>query len=245
MTDVLDRVQRRGPVWRVGHEVLVMGAFWMLYTLGRALAGRGVMEDGLAHATDVWSFERTIHLPSEAALQEWALGWADGVRAANLYYAWEHWLTFGALFLYLLLVRPAYYVWFRRVIVLTTTLALVGHFLYPLAPPRLTPSLHVSDTGVRFGQAVYGADSANHGLANQYAAMPSMHIGWAVLFAITVILAARTPWRWLMVLDPILTTYVVVVTGNHFWLDGIVGVAMLGVSLLVVRTVRAARATRR
>jgi membrane-associated phospholipid phosphatase len=64
--------------------------------------------------------------------------------------------------------------------------------------------------------------------------MPSMHVAWAVLFAVAVILATRTAWRWLAVVYPAVTTSVVVVTGNHYWLDGIVGVLLLAVAVTAV-----------
>ena len=137
-----------------------------------------------------------------------------------MYYKYEHWVALGAVALWLLLFRVGRYPWFRRVLVLTTGLALVGHFAYPLMPPRMRPDLGFVDTGVVLGQSVYGPDPRNHGLINQYAAMPSMHVAWAVLFAVTVILATRTAWRWLAVGYPAVTTSVVVITGNHYWLDG-------------------------
>ena len=157
----------------------------------------------------------------------------DLVRAANAYYKYEHFATLAAVVIYLLLWRAARYPWFRRVLVLTTTLGLVGHIVYPLTPPRLRPDFGLVDTGVRFGESVYGADPNNHGLINQYAAMPSLHVAWAVLFALMVLLVARSPWRWLVIPYPLVTTYVVVITGNHYWLDGIVGIAILGVALLI------------
>jgi hypothetical protein len=62
-----------------------------------------------------------------------------------------------------------------------------------------------------------------------------MHVGWAFFLAIVVITVARSPWRWLIVVHPVLMTLTVVVTGNHYWLDGIVGVALLGIGLVLFR----------
>lgn len=219
---------------RLGHEALVLGALWLAYTLGRALAGRH-LAGARGHASDVWRLERELRLPDEAGWQRWALGHPALVSAANVYYKYEHWVALGAVALWLLLFRVGLYPWFRRVLVLTTGLALVGHFAYPLMPPRMRPDLGFVDTGVVLGQSVYGPDPRNHGLVNQYAAMPSMHVAWAVLFAVTVILAARTPWRWLAVGYPAVTISVVVITGNHYWLDGIVGVLLLCLAVVAVR----------
>ena len=211
----------------------MLGALWATYTLGRAVAGRHVA-GAREHATDVWRLERNAHLPNEANWQRWALGHPDLIRAANVYYKYEHWVALGVVTLWLLLFRVDRYPWFRRVLVLTTGLALVGHAAYPLMPPRMRPDLGFVDTGVVLGQSVYGPDPGNHGLVNQYAAMPSMHVAWAVLFAAAVILALRTPWRWLAVAYPAATTSVVVITANHYWLDGIVGVVLLAAAATAV-----------
>ena len=69
--------------------------------------------------------------------------------------------------------------------------------------------------------------------ADQYSAMPSVHVAWAFLVAIAVIGATRSKWRWLILLHTVATLYVVVVTANHFWLDGVVAVALLGLSLAI------------
>ena len=233
--------QDRPVWWRLGREALVLGSLWLLYTLGRGLAGRHV-GSAYGNASDVWALERRLGWPDEAAVQAFALDRTWLIRAANDHYRYVHWIALVLVTGWLLVRRPEHYRRFRRVLVLTTALALVGHAAYPLMPPRMRPDFGVIDTGVRFGQSVYGPDPANTGLLNQYAAMPSMHVGWAVLVALTGIVVARTRWRWLAVLHPAVTTWVVVVTGNHYWLDGVVGAALLGAALTVSgRPTRAAR----
>jgi len=91
------------------------------------------------------------------------------------------------------------------------------------------------DSADVYGPAVYGPPNQNT-LADQYAAMPSLHIGWAVMVAIGIIATTRTRWRWLAVLHPTATTLVVVGTANHFWMDGMVALALLAASLIVVRS---------
>jgi len=231
--EVRSSVVRRPLWWRLAHEALVLGALWILYTVGRGLSGRHV-GGAYDHASDLWRLERWLQLPDEASVQGWALERSWLIRAANDWYRWEHWVALAAVAFWLLAFRPEHYLWFRRLLLLTTGLALVGHVAYPLMPPRMRPDFGILDSGVRFGQSVYGPDYANHGLVNQYAAMPSMHVGWAVLFALTVVVVARTRWRWLALGYPWVTTWVVVVTGNHYWLDGVVGVLLLGIAVVTV-----------
>jgi len=132
-----------------------------------------------------------------------------------------------AVLLWLYIRHRDAYVRTRTLIVLTTTACLlVG--LVPVAPPRL---VHVGmvDTAALYGQSVY-ALTGRLG-ADQYSAMPSVHVAWAFLVAVAVIMATRSRWRWLILVHTALTLYVVVATANHFWLDGVVAVALLGISL--------------
>ena len=111
-------------------------------------------------------------------------------------------------------------------------------FPHPLDPggtPRLISGLGFVDTGLLYHQSVYGPAGA--GISDQVSAMPSLHVAWACLIALAVIQVSTSRWRWLIVLHPILTMVAVVVTANHFWLDGIVAAGLLGLSLMAVRAV--------
>jgi hypothetical protein len=107
------------------------------------------------------------------------------------------------------------------------------HLLYPLAPPRMLPQHGFVDTGVRFGQSVYGPVAGSDGLANQFAAMPSLHFGWAlgVALALAAVTAGRLRLLWFV--HPAATFIVIVVTANHFWLDGLVAAVLVGVAIAV------------
>lgn len=216
---------------RLAREAVVMIALWILYSVGRAIAANHTGA-AFGNADQVWAFQRWLHLPDERDVQGFVLQWPDLVRAANGFYASAHFPGTALCLVWLFIMRPVHYTWIRRVLVTLTALALIGHFFYPLAPPRMMSRLGFFDTGMIYGQSVYGAPGGS--VANQYAAMPSLHVGWAVLVAIAVIAAGRSRWRWLVLLHPVVTLLVVVATANHYWLDGIVAVAMLGAVLLVV-----------
>ncbi len=217
----------RLPVLR--EAALVVG-LWLVYNAGRFLAARHTGR-AHAHAVTVWHIERRLRLPDEATCQRLMLDHGlVGVRLADDYYRWVHLpltiLVLAGLFRY----RPAHYLWVRTAMAYATVAALVIHIAYPMAPPRMLPRLGFVDTGLRFGQSAYGPQGHDH-LANEFAAMPSLHVGWAVLLAVAVIVTLRTPWRWLAVVHPVVTTLVVVVTANHFWLDGLAGSALALVGL--------------
>jgi hypothetical protein len=109
--------------------------------------------------------------------------------------------------------------------------------LLPMAPPRLVPAFGMVDTGTLLGQSVYPARTSS-GVANQFAAMPSVHVGWALLVALGIVLVTRSRWRWLALLHPVLTAVVVTVTANHYWADGIVAAGLVGAALLLTTGTR-------
>jgi hypothetical protein len=116
---------------------------------------------------------------------------------------------------------------------LLTLASLLVHIGFPLAPPRMLPGDGMVDLGHLFGPSVY-ATAPTSGFTDQFAAMPSLHVGWAVLVAVAAIRALRSRWRWLVLLHPLLTIGVVVITGNHYWLDGATSIALLAVAASVV-----------
>lgn len=216
-------------------EIPLIAVLYLAYVGGRILASH---DTGAAfdHAESVWGIERLLGLPSEHTVQQLALQWPPLVKAMGVYYAKVHFPATGAMLLWLFLRRPQVYPWFRWTLALLTGFGLVGHVLYPLAPPRMLTDHGMIDTATRYGQSVYGP--VGTGLANQFAAMPSLHVAWAVLVAIAVIVTLRSRWRWLAVLHPVTTLAVVVVTGNHYWLDGIIGCLLLLAALAVTRPLR-------
>ena len=189
----------------------------------------------LTRAEWLWDTERLLHLPSEAALQRPVLAHPLLVEAANLYYASLHFPVLLGCLAWLYVRHRGEYGQVRTTVVLFTAGCLLIQFI-PVAPPRMLAGHGLVDTALRYGQSVYGA-----GFADQLSAMPSVHVGWALLVAVAVIGVVRSRWRWLALGYPLLTALVVVVTANHFWLDGIVAAALLAAVLAVQRAAGAAR----
>ncbi|MFC4907160.1 phosphatase PAP2 family protein [Actinomadura gamaensis] len=214
-------------------ELVLIAALFGVYKLGR-LAASGRVDEAFRNARDVWDLERWLHLPSELHVQNGLLHSETLIRLANCYYAYVHFPATAAFLLFMYLRRPAYYRWVRWVVVALTAAGLVLHLTVPLAPPRMLTFTGLIDTGSRYGPSVYGAPQTDT-VANQYAAMPSLHIGWAIIVAVGLIVACRTRWRWLWLAHPVLTVLVVVSTANHYWLDGIVVSFLLAVALVALR----------
>ncbi|MFI7542115.1 phosphatase PAP2 family protein [Actinoplanes sp. NPDC049599] len=208
---------------------LVVGLF-LVYKLARILI-QGRDDVAFANAWRVWDLERFLHLPDEVAVQHLFVGPGTLLETANAFYAYVHFPATAAFLLWMFLRRPAHYRWARRSLAGLTAAAMVVHVLLPLAPPRMLTGTGMLDTGRLVGPAVYG-DPATDTLTNQYAAMPSLHVGWALALAVTLLAVTRGRWRWAWLLHPALTLLVVVVTGNHYWVDGLVAAALYGLVLL-------------
>jgi hypothetical protein len=218
-------------LFRAFREFALVALLFMGYKAGRVVAA-GHVGAALTNADDVWRFERLLHLPSEYALQQVVIRHEWLIEAANRYYAYVHFPITAACLVWLYIWRPAHYVRTRRMLAWLTAAALLVHLVMPLAPPRMLTAVGMLDTGKMFGPAVYGSPTADT-LTNQYAAMPSLHFGWAVAVAIALITATRSRWRWLWLAHSVITLLVIVVTGNHYWLDAMVAGALLAVVLSV------------
>jgi len=212
-------------------ELALVLALFELYRLGRLLA-RGESAAAYAHALEVHRLERILHLPSEATVQG-LVPWDWLLHAANIYYFSVHFPAMIAFLVWGYLFRPrAEYRWARNLVIALTCTALVVHIIFPLAPPRMFPQWGFIDTMTTFGPNAYAGTSG--AMANQFAAMPSLHIGWAALIAYVI---HRTGPRWLAWVATVhlaVTVLVVVVTANHYWLDGVVALLLLAGAILVL-----------
>ena len=235
------RSPRHGGAWAlwggVAWESALLFLLYGLWQFAGSFTVRGT-SGALPRARWLWDAERALYLPSETALQRPILGHPLLVQACNYYYDILHFPLLGACLIWLYARHRASYPGIRTTVALFTGISLLIQ-LIPVAPPRLLPLTGMVDTAVQYGQSVY---SWNGGFdADEFSAMPSVHVGWALIVAIAVITVSRHRWRWLAAAYPVLTLLVVVVTANHFWLDGIVA-ALLVVLVLVVQ--RAARGLR-
>lgn len=210
---------------RVADLVRNVGAgalLWLAYA-----AVRGITAGDLTSATDnalaIMDLQRSLGLPSEKSMQRALLDHSWLLRGANLYYIGVHFPATIGFLTWAWLFRRAHFERIRSSLILTSGVGLVLHVLYPLKPPRMMGGF--VDTAAAFGPDPY--ELGISGGANQLAAMPSLHVGWALLVAIGFIATATSGMRWLALLHPAITLAVVVVTANHYWLDAAVAVVIV------------------
>ena len=212
-----------GELAREGAIFSVLYATWQ--RIGRLSSGSTV------HAVDrgrsIVHVERVLHLPSEQWTQHLALHSHLLIKFANWYYIVGHAPIMG-IFLVWLYVRhrPDFARWRTALAVGCITGELIQ--IIPVAPPRLTLS-GIVDTAQVYGPTVYSADGA--GSVPQLAAMPSLHCVWAITTGLAIFFVAKSRWRWIGLAHAAVTILVVVVTGNHYWLDAIVGAVLVLVGL--------------
>ena len=218
-----------------GEAALLFGLFalWQYAGSFSVLPSSG----GLPRGRWLWHAERVLHLPDEAAAQRLILPHPLVVETFNLYYAVLHFPVLIGCLIWLFAWHRGHYRQVRTTVVLFTGVSLLIQFI-PVAPPRMLTGTGLVDTAAVYGQSVYGSPGID---ADQFSAMPSVHVGWALIVAIAVIAASRSRWRWLAVLYPAVTTLVVVATANHFWLDGIAAAVLVVAAMGVQRVARMAR----
>ncbi|MFF0158067.1 bifunctional glycosyltransferase 87/phosphatase PAP2 family protein [Streptomyces sp. NPDC005263] len=209
-------------------ELLLLRVTYAAYAQVRA----GVATDRSTaehHARQIHSLEKWLSID----IERWAnhsvvrVDWLRGFL--DFTYVSFHFVVPLTILAVLYLRRPADYRWARSALGLATLLGLLGFWLYPLAPPRLMPGAGFIDTvhGVQdFSKPDYGAMTK---VANQYAAMPSLHFGWALWCGIVIaVLAPRWWMKVLGLLHPLLTGSAIVATANHWVLDAVGGAAVAG-----------------
>ena len=208
-----------------------------LFALWQFAGSFSVMGPGgaLGRGRWIWHLERVMYLPSETSVQRLFLPHPVIVQAFNLYYDVLHFPVLIACLIWLWVRHRARYIRMRTTLAVLTAVCLLIQ-LVPVAPPRMLPATGLVDTAVLYHQSVYQTHPGFN--PDQLSAMPSVHVGWAILVAILVITTARSRWRWLAASYPVATTLAVVVTANHYWLDGIVAGLLLVLVLLVQYAVR-------
>lgn len=234
-------------------EALFAAAFYAVYSWIRNRFGSAGMDENdtavqaFTNAKRVIRLEEFLGLFHEQRIQEFFLRWPTFIRVMNIYYGTAHFVVTIGVFALLFVKRPTVFAQWRNTLAVMTGLAIAGFALFPLMPPRLLDApcaefgaacLHDGDFGFVDTLAVHGGlwsfDSGGMAaVSNQYAAMPSLHIGWSTWCAVAMWPLLRRRWQRIAVLAyPLLTLFCIVVTANHFWLDGVGGLVVFFVGLL-------------
>lgn len=237
------RVLRWRPRRTTVIELTVFAGLAIAYNIVRSIPTSNPVV-AVEHARDIVAIEGWVFHHLEVPLNAWMVAITPVAVVSCYLYALLHYVATPTIF-FLSRRRGGWRYWRGYwALVLASAFALVGYAIYAAAPPRLTPDLGIVDVMSHFSQ--YGwwgsAASAPRGIGdatNQYAAMPSMHFGWALWCAIQMWGFGGRTWRTLAVAYPTVLLVVVLGTGNHFILDVVAGaacvIAAYGIVTLVGR----------
>jgi hypothetical protein len=235
-------------------ELLIIAVFYGIYSVtrnqfGSANMGPGEPVHAFNNALRVIRVERFVGLFHEQAIQSWFTGWHSFLWFWNVYYGTFHFaVTIGA-FIWMFVRSQDRFARWRNTLAFTTVFAIVGFSLFPLMPPRLLDDpgryggerialeRHIESFGfedtLKTDGGLWSFDSgAMQKISNQYAAMPSLHCAWATWCTLAMWpLVKRRRAKALLVAYPILTLFCIIVTANHYWLDGIGGLVILAAGM--------------
>ncbi len=231
---MLSRVLPRGPrdlAWQI---LLFCGAYWVYRLV------RGQVFDqsaaAFANARSIVDLQRTLHVFVEADIQRWAIGtgWVEDV--GSWMYQNTHFVVTTVTLAFIYLLRNEHFYWVRNMFMVAMALALVGYVAFPTAPPRMFEGFGFTDSVAHFTNV--SSDSDVNALFNPYAAVPSMHVGFALMLAIPMVRMTRRRWaKALWIAYPPVVTFVVVVTANHWIFDAVAGAAVALVSAVAAQTI--------
>ena len=229
-----DEVLPNGPL-DAARQLSLFVLAYLGYETVRGLVGWGSSRP-FVDATRIIDFERTLHVFIEPRIQAWVTAHARWLLdLADWTYLNAHFALTAAALVFIYLRRNDSFYFVRNMFLVAMAVALVGYCLYPTAPPRLMPQWGFSDsirqfTGVNAQQGAAGV------LLNPYAAVPSMHVCFALMIAVPMSrLVRRTYARMLWRAYPLLIVFVVVVTGNHYFTDVVLGAVTAAVSAALAK----------
>ncbi|HSB87842.1 MAG TPA: phosphatase PAP2 family protein, partial [Ilumatobacteraceae bacterium] len=210
-------------------ELTLMAALYSIWRMARVLP-LDRQQGAIERARDIDRWQHDLHLPSELSLQRFVLDHEWLGRLMNYYYAILHVPALIVFMVWLFARHRDRYAHWRNGLAMLTGFCVIIRFVR-VAPPRYLPDLGYIDLASRFGWSVYGP--VGTGVSDQFAAMPSIHVGWAAVVSFGVVAVSTSRWRWLALVHVVMTTLAVSATGNHWWADGIVAVALLALALLI------------
>ena len=238
MRALIDRIGRLLP-HGYGDAVRQLGLFVLAELTYEAVRGiaDGERVQAFVNGQNVIDFEKSTHTFFEPGLQSIFLSHRWIIDFANFMYMNSHFVVTTAFLVWLYLFRNQNFYFVRNMFMVAMGLAVVGYALLPTAPPRMFDEF--TDTITQYAQVNH--DSALVKLfINPYAAIPSMHVAFSTMIGVTGVLISRhTITRILWAAYPVLVFWVVVVTANHFWVDGAFGLLVAVLSAVTARQVLA------
>jgi PAP2 superfamily len=208
----------------------------LCYEAARGIADGDRMR-AIANGQTVIDFEKGTHTYFEPGFQAFFLDHRWIIDAANFMYMNSHFVVTTAFLVWLYIWRNESFYFVRNMFMVAMGLAVVGYVLLPTAPPRMFEGY--TDTITSYAQVNHDSGLVKL-FINPYAAIPSMHVAFSAMIGVTGALIARhTLTRFFWCAYPLVVSWVVVVTANHFWVDGAIGLLVAAMAAITARQVLA------
>lgn len=216
-------------------QFLLFAAAYALYQVVRGLVDGNDVGRASWNATRIIDLERTLHVFVEPSIQAWTSNVRWLMYGSDWIYLNAHYVVTIGVLLYLYTRRYESFCFVRNTIMVAMAIALVGYAVFPTAPPRLMPEWGFADS-IRQFTGFTIEDHSVKSLLNLYAAVPSIHVCFAILVGWPMARLVRRRWTaalWL--LYPLVITFAVVATGNHYFTDAFLAAVTAGMSMLIAR----------
>jgi hypothetical protein len=218
-----------GRAAAAAREVLLMVPVVLLYFLARGAAA-AQPDVAVAHAERLIALERTLGIFHERALQHLVLGSVAVIDLADWTYVFGHWPVITAVFTWLALKHPDRLSRYRNAIIVSGAIGILIFLTYPVAPPRLMEGYGFVDTILLRSRAYRVLQPA--AMTDLYASVPSLHVGWNLVMGIALVReSSHAIVRAFGIMMPLVMATAVVLTANHYFLDVVIGVALVVASL--------------
>lgn len=226
---------RRGPLTRahfvrpLATEFALIAALYSIWRVARKLP-LAQNEGAIERARQIVDVQNALFFPTELSLQEFVLRWDWLGQLTSWYYAGLHVPALLIFLVWLFARHREHFPHWRNGLVVLTAGCLFLRFVR-VAPPRFLVDLGYQDLSEIYGPSIYGP--VGTGVSDQFAAMPSIHVGWAAVVSFGAVAVSTSKWRWVAGLHVVITAIVVSASGHHWWLDGIVAIGLLLIGLVL------------
>lgn len=203
-------------------EILIFIVFLIFYKISRYIA-IGDEQTAFANAYRVIEWEKSLGIFYEIPVQQYFLDYTWLIKFINQFYMRVHLPSTIILFIWLYHYKRQYYYYIRNGFLIANVITLFFFIGFPCAPPRMLNDIGFVDTLLSVSDInLYKGNLSK--LFNQYAAMPSMHFGNALLISVVALFLAKSKvWKYGLILYPLFVLWMIVITGNHFFLDAVLG----------------------
>lgn len=219
-------------------EVAIIGAIFLTYRISSGILNHG-FDQASQNTYDIVNLEKSLGIFLESDFQSFFINSAVLTNLINIIYTIFYYPALITFTIWAFIYHRQQYFLVRNVFLLSATIAFTCFALYPVAPPWMFPKLGFTDTMAEYGLVQYESGIMSS-LTNLYAAMPSCHFAWTLLIGTAIVFMTRFWWlKMVGVILPLCMLISIIATANHFFLDALGGVVVVGLAYGILKLISA------